>query len=660
MDANQIDDSDISNAEATSVSPAAISKKEATSVSPATILLDLNSFEQCRNSPSLAPDSEELELTQLLPSQQKSVHLVTWSRANAQLLDDPANPRESFGKLLQELFYSKSQTVLHWACAKEMHKYGGYHFHVSMQFGKKTRWFAVAKELCARNIKVNFQSFHTKYSDAFRYITKEDTNFVTSVNHPMMLVIPPKSMPTKRRRLLDFDSQGSSSNSGVGDIQEFSFLSNRQNTSSVSNSQIPSSGINSHMPSSGSNSQMPSSGSNSQMPSSGSNSQMPSSWSNSQMPSSGSNSQMPSSGSNSQMPSGNNSQMPSSGSNSQMPSGSNSQMPSSGRNSQRSSSASDNQRSSTSSTRQSSTSAGNKPKIDRLNNIQVAQIIVDNDIKSDLELCFVSCTFLNNDQPELANWIVNHPTEKYRLDVIKTAWKMQNAEEVLERKNMPRIERLQLYLNADHASDEENGLVCNGRWLQAALEILSRNNISIAEWQERIRNCLKFGRNKKNNIFLVGERNCSKSFLLRPLTIVFDTFCNPATGSFNWVGAHEKEVILLNDFRYPAIDRGADKVMNWQDLLNLCDADKLSIQAPKSFYAENIEWTARQPIFGNGPRKISYIRNGIEDRAETAMMDARMVYINLPNPIPEENLDHTILACARCFSHLVLNGQDME
>jgi hypothetical protein len=308
----------------------------------------------------------------------------------------------------------------------------------------------------------------------------------------------------------------------------------------------------------------------------------------------------------------------------------------------------------------SASSSVKKTKNPRLTNIQVSQIIVRNAVKTDLQLCALATQFMKNDQPELYNWVAGHQAEKYREDLIKTSWKLHGAEEAVKQSNMPRIEKLEAQLTADHAADEENGLQCDGRWLEAALEILRRNHITIARWQELVTNCLRFGRNKKNNIFLVGERNCGKSFLLRPLTIIYDTFCNPASGSFNWVGAHSKEVILLNDFRYPPVDKGADKIISWQDLLNLCDADKLHIQAPKSFFAENIEWTAKQPIFGNGPRQISYIRNGIEDIGETSQMNARMVYVHLHYPIPEENLDHSILPCARCFAHLILNGSDIE
>ena len=291
---------------------------------------------------------------------------------------------------------------------------------------------------------------------------------------------------------------------------------------------------------------------------------------------------------------------------------------------------------------------------------QLAQIIIENNVKDDMTLCYLGSQCADAGQPELYNWIMDNPMKRQRLNVIETAWSINNAVDTFERQNKSRIAILEEHLNAEHAVDEDNGITCDGKWLRSAIQILQRNNISCEEWQLRIRNCLQYGRNKMNNVFLLGERNCGKSFLLRPLTLIYQTFCNPASGSFNWVGAQDKEVILLNDFRYPHIDKGADKILPWQDLLNLMDVDKLFIQAPKSFFAENIEWTKRQPILGNGPYKIRYMRAGEENLTETRQMDARVFYFHLKYPIPDEELDHSILACTRCFAHLVLNGTDLQ
>ena len=60
---------------------------------------------------------------------------------------------------------------------------------------------------------------------------------------------------------------------------------------------------------------------------------------------------------------------------------------------------------------------------------------------------------------------------------------------------------------------------------------------------------------------IVGPANCGKTFLLNPLTILFETFCNPTLASFAWVGVDNTECIFLNDFRWPT------QIIPWHDLL---------------------------------------------------------------------------------------------
>ena len=44
--------------------------------------------------------------------------------------------------------------------------------------------------------------------------------------------------------------------------------------------------------------------------------------------------------------------------------------------------------------------------------------------------------------------------------------------------------------------------------------------------------------------------NCGKTFLLHPLTQIFEFFVSPATGTFAWVGAENAEVVFLNYLRW--------------------------------------------------------------------------------------------------------------
>ena len=51
---------------------------------------------------------------------------------------------------------------------------------------------------------------------------------------------------------------------------------------------------------------------------------------------------------------------------------------------------------------------------------------------------------------------------------------------------------------------------------------------------DAVRKCLDKDRQKENNIILVGQTNCRKSFLWDPLELNFKTFGNPAL-AYAWV-----------------------------------------------------------------------------------------------------------------------------
>ena len=271
---------------------------------------------------------EEPQVSQLEPRQQKAVHLVTWSRADDSLLPNKdVDPRECLGRLIENLFNQKKKDcVMHWSCSKERHRNHGHHFHVAIQFKSKIRWLAVSNDLRAMNIYVNFQSFHTNYKDAYKYVTKEDQSFATSANHPQMFVIPPNTVHRKRVLSLEFLTQQSDNNSE--DAYEIPTAS-------------------------------------------------------------------------------------------------------------QASSYTDEILSSAASARETepliASSSAKKQKMTRLTNVQVSQIIVRNDVKTDLQLCALATQFMKNDQPELYHWVAGHQAEKYREDLIKTSWKLDGAEEAIKK-----------------------------------------------------------------------------------------------------------------------------------------------------------------------------------------------------------------------------------
>ena len=65
------------------------------------------------------------------------------------------------------------------------------------------------------------------------------------------------------------------------------------------------------------------------------------------------------------------------------------------------------------------------------------------------------------------------------------------------------------------------------------------------------------------NILIIGPANCVKTFLLKPLSLVYRSFVNPATSTFAWVGAEQAELLFINDLRW------SPEVIPWHDLLLL-------------------------------------------------------------------------------------------
>ena len=90
---------------------------------------------------------------------------------------------------------------------------------------------------------------------------------------------------------------------------------------------------------------------------------------------------------------------------------------------------------------------------------------------------------------------------------------------------------------------------CNGALLECANEILNNNNVDKAKFVQVIVDLLMKGHRKHRNLMIVGPANCGKT-ILKPLTLLFKTFVNPASGTFAWVGVEDAKCIFLNDFRW--------------------------------------------------------------------------------------------------------------
>ena len=138
---------------------------------------------------------------------------------------------------------------------------------------------------------------------------------------------------------------------------------------------------------------------------------------------------------------------------------------------------------------------------------------------------------------DLVEFLVNR-TPRAVADILNTAWEIENAAEKLARSKKTRLELLQ------EAKEKDCTKGCDGLWKICAEEILANNQVPLQVFRDAVCDLLINGRGKYRNIMITGNANCGKTFLLNPLTLIFDTFCNPASGSFAWVGVHNAECIF--------------------------------------------------------------------------------------------------------------------
>ena len=125
--------------------------------------------------------------------------------------------------------------------------------------------------------------------------------------------------------------------------------------------------------------------------------------------------------------------------------------------------------------------------------------------------------------PDLQSFVLNN-TPKAQADQIETIWRMQGASRRLERSHKTRMQVISKTPNSDCVE------TCTEKhWHKCAKKIFRNNKIKQYFFACAMRNALIKGRQKNNNILIVGPTNCGKSFLLDPLKLIFISFVNPAT-----------------------------------------------------------------------------------------------------------------------------------
>ena len=297
-----------------------------------------------------------------------------------------------------------------------------------------------------------------------------------------------------------------------------------------------------------------------------------------------------------------------------------------------------------------------KPKAKRVDKLDVIDLIRAKNIRDmDALLAAAEVKRIGGDR-DFAKFIINLG-KKGRSDLISDAWQMESSIGNVALKLKSRLDIVR------EISCDKGNCTCpqSGLWLALALDVLERNGIQMLDFSQALYLLLDAGRKKHRNIILVGERNCAKTFLLEPLTLVFQhCFNTPASSQFGWLGVEKAQVIYLNDFRWaPLTVKGG--TISWDALLRLLEGGETNLPAPMNSCSDHIKLSKENdvPVFCTSRGVLKFYKTDEnepqtnEHHIENRMMDERWKVFHLKYVFEEERKIECD-ACQFCFSKLVL------
>ena len=282
----------------------------------------------------------------------------------------------------------------------------------------------------------------------------------------------------------------------------------------------------------------------------------------------------------------------------------------------------------------------------RLSTSDVGRFAVSNGIKTEDELYAIAGQRDEDGNSDLYSFVMNN--SKRIQDILDAAWKLHDAHKRATESSLSRMDTIQ---NTAGGPCVEG---CNGRWLQLALATLRKNGVNQHDFAVALYQALEKGRGKHRNVMIIGPYDSGKTFILNPLKKVFkNTFENPSSSRFAWIGADTASVIFLNDYRW------SPQQISWSDLLRLLEEDMIChLPAPMNHFAREITVHKDVAIFATSDREIKlYNKGGEVVKRETDMMRARWKLFEFTYSIPLAD-QIKVPPCGACFSKLVMIGDD--
>ena len=226
------------------------------------------------------------------------------------------------------------------------------------------------------------------------------------------------------------------------------------------------------------------------------------------------------------------------------------------------------------------------------------------------------------------------------------AVKAMDAKEASRRSKLTRLDILQEYVDTQKCTCSTPGQCY---WL--IKDVLAKNGVD-GEFQRQVVAALRIGREKGTNLCVVGGTNMAKSYVFKPLFIIFKTYTRPDGGSYQLEDLLGKEMVFLNDFEY---DDSARKWMPWQYFKNFLEGEFVSVGRPKN-RGGNAEFKSDAPVFMTAPQEVALYRGKMRDDYETSQMRARVSYIGFTHTFTKQQGMPDVKPCGHCGARVYLEG----
>ncbi len=177
---------------------------------------------------------------------------------------------------------------------------------------------------------------------------------------------------------------------------------------------------------------------------------------------------------------------------------------------------------------------------------------------------------------------------------------------------------------------------------------MQKNGFTEMQLQLAVLIALQQGRGKGRNVFIIGETNRAKSFVLKPLaSLLFRTYARPDSGSHQLADIAGSELIWLNDYSFEP------SWLSWSQLKCFLEGEPLKVAVPKTV-GPNYTFDSDAPVLGTGPGPVQHPSS----HSETEQMNSRIKYFTFRHWF-DPALNPEILACKHCCAVWFLMAQHL-